>query len=123
MKDKSEIRKELMRLMIAELEASVVSKYYTDQITRMLTAAIEKSEELTKSVRVEGLSDEEREKLRFQLRHAELEGQACKEATTIIRRLADKAYRKANEAEQRLKAFCKRHGIENVDEYIKKSKC
>jgi hypothetical protein len=74
MKDKSEIRKELMRLMIAELEASVVSKYYTDQITRMLTAAIEKSEELTKSVRVEGLSDEEREKLRFQLRHAELEG-------------------------------------------------
>lgn len=109
--------------MIAELEASVVSKYYTDQITRMLTAAIEKSEELTKSVRVEGLSDEEREKLRFQLRHAELEGQACQEATTIIRRLADKAYRKANEAEQRLKAFCKRHGIENVDEYIKNSKC
>ena len=62
MKDKSEIRKELMRLMIAELEASVVSKYYTDQITRMLTEAIEKSEELTKSVRVEGLSDKEREK-------------------------------------------------------------
>ena len=44
------------------------------------------------------------------------------EAITLIRRLADKANRKANEAEQRLNAFCKRHGIENVNEYIKVSK-
>ena len=48
-----------------------------------------------------------------------LTGHACQEATTLIRRLADKAQRKANEAEQKLKAFCKRHGIENVDEYVK----
>ena len=122
MKDQSEIRKEFLRLIITKLEANLVYKYYTDQVTRMLSETIEKNEELTKSVRVEGLPDEEREKLRFQLRHAELEGQACKEATTIIRRLADKAYRKVNEAEQRLKAFCKRHGIENVDEYVKNSK-
>ena len=44
------------------------------------------------------------------------------ESTTLIRRLADKASRKANEAEQRVNAFCKRHGIENVDEDIKISK-
>lgn len=44
------------------------------------------------------------------------------ESTTLIRRLADKANRKANEAEQRVNAFCKRHGIENVDECINLNK-
>ena len=123
MKDHSEIRKELMRLVIAELEASLVHKYYTDQITRMLTEKLESTQALTESVKIEELSDEEREQLSFKLRQAELEGKACMEATTLIRRLADKALRKANEAEQRLNAFCKRHGIENADEFIKSSKC
>ncbi len=122
MKDHSEIRKEFMRLVIAQLEASVVEKYYTDQITRMLTEKLESTQVLTESVKVEELSDEEHEQLSFKLRQAELENQACMEATNLIRRLADKANRKANEAEQRLNAFCKRHGIENVDEYIKVSK-
>lgn len=119
MKDNSDIRKELLRLVIAELEASFVCQYYTDQITRMLTEALENARSLTKDVKVEELSDDEYEKLRFKLRQAELKGKACQEATTLIRRLADKAQRKANEAEQKLKAFCKRHGIENVDEYVK----
>lgn len=122
MKDHSEIRKELMRLVIAQLEASLVRKYYTDQITRMLTEKLESTRALTESAKVEGLSDEEREQLSFKLRQDELESQACMEATTLIRRLANKANRKANEAEQRVNAFCKRHGIENVDEYIKVSK-
>ena len=115
-KDPSTIRKELLRLLITKLEASLVYKYYTNQVTRMLSETIEKNEALAKSANIEGLSDYEVEQLKFKLREAELEGLACKEATTIIRRLADKEYRKANEAEQRLKAFCKRHGIENVDE-------
>ena len=118
MKDNSEIRKELLKLMIAELEASVVYRYYTNQITRMLTDVCDSTQALTKSVKVEELSDEEREKLRFKLRQSELEGRACKEATTLIRRLADKAQRKVNEAEQRLNAFCKRHDIEDLGEYI-----
>ena len=121
MKENSEIRKELMRLVIAQLEASLVRKYYTNQITRMLTEKLESTRALTESAKVEGLSDEEREQLSFKLRQDELESQACMEATTLIRRLADKASRKANEAEQRVNAFCKRHGIENVDEYIKVS--
>ena len=83
---------------------------------------LESTQALVKNQNLEDLSADEREKLRFQLRQAELEGQACKEATTLIRRLADKAYRKTNEAEQKLKAFCKRHAIENVDEYVKVSK-
>lgn len=119
MKDKSEIRKELLRLVIAELEASLVCQYYTNQVTRMLTEAVENARSLTESLKNEELSDDEFEKLRFKLRQSELEGHACQEATTLIRRLADKAQRKANEAEQKLKAFCKRHGIENVDEYAK----
>lgn len=123
MKENSEIRKELMRLVIAQLEASVVRKYYTDQITRMLTEKLESTRALTESIKVEELSDEEREQLSFKLRQVELEGKACMEATTLIRRLADKANRKVNETEQRVNAFCKRHGIENVDEYIKTSKC
>ena len=36
-----------------------------------------------------------------------------------MRRLADKASRKANETEQRINALCKRHGIESLDEYLK----
>ena len=115
MKENSEIRKELMRLVIAQLEASLVRKYYTNQITRMLTEKLESTRALTESAKVEGLSDEEREQLSFKLRQDELESQACMEATTLIRRLANKANRK----EQRVNAFCKRHGIENVDEYIK----
>ena len=115
------IRKELMRLVIAQLEACVVREYYTDQITRLLTEKLESTQALTEAVKVEGLSDEEREKLSFRLRQVELEGQACMEVTTLIRRLADKAQRKANEAEQRLNAFCKRYGIDNVDEYVKSS--
>ena len=122
MKNDSEIRKELMKLMITELESSLVYKYYTNQITRMLSESCESTQALVKNQNIEDLSADEREKLRFQLRQAELEGQACKEATTLIRRLADKAYRKTNEAEQKLKAFCKRHAIENVDEYVKVSK-
>ena len=123
MKNQLEIKNELLKLKLAVLEASVVYRYYTDQVTRMLTETVEKTEALTKSVQLEGLSNEECERLRFKLHKAEVEGKACKEATTIIRRLADKAYRKVNEAEQRLKAFCKRHNIENADEYIKSSKC
>ena len=92
MKDQSEIRKELQRLMLAELEARIVFRYYTDLMTRMLTESIEKSQRLTKSAQVESLSNEESEQLIFKLRKAELEGQACQEAAMIIRRLAENRF-------------------------------
>jgi ribosomal protein S13 len=119
MKDDAEIKKELYRLVIAELEAGLVYKYYTKQATSMLEAQNASMKALMESAKVDDLTNEEREQLRFKLRQSELESNACKEITTHIQRLADKAYRKVNEAEQKLKAFCKRHNIENVDEYLK----
>ena len=85
----------------------------------MLEAQNASMKALMESAKVDDLTNEEREQLRFKLRQSELESNACKEITTFIQRLADKAYRKVNEAEQKLKAFCKRHNIENVDEYLK----
>ena len=78
--------------MLAELEARIVFRYYTDLMTRMLTESIEKSQRLTKSAQVESLSNEESEQLIFKLRKAELEGQACQEAAMIIRRLAENRF-------------------------------
>ena len=119
----AEIRKELQRLIITVLEAGLVYKYYTKQVTSMLEAQNASMEALIESAKVEDLTDEEREQLSFKFRQSELEGNACREITTHIQRLADKAFRKVNEAEQKLKAFCKRHNIENADEYLKGSKC
>ena len=119
MNNDTEIKKELYRLVITELEAGLVYKYYTKQATSMLKAQNESMETLIRSAKVEDLTDAEREQLRFKLRQSELENNACREIITLIQRLADKAYRKVNEAEQKLKAFCKRHNIENVDEYLK----
>ena len=119
MNNDTEIKKELYRLVITELEAGLVYKYYTNQATSMLKAQNESMETLIRSAKVEDLTDAEREQLRFKLRQSELENNACREIITLIQRLADKAYRRVNEAEQKLKAFCKRHNIENADEYLK----
>ena len=116
---KDEIRKELQRLIITVLEAGLVYKYYTKQVTSMLEAQNASMKALMESAKVADLTDEEREQLSFKLRQSELEGNACREITTHIQCLADKAFRKVNETEQILKAFCKRHNIENVDEYLK----
>ena len=113
------IRKEILRLTIIQLEANIESNYYNTQMARLLTDALENAKHVNTQQDLETLSSEECEKLNYQARIAHIEGQACQEIVTLMRRLADKANRKANEAEQRIKALCKRHGIENLDEYLK----
>ena len=88
-------------------------------MTRLLTEALENAKHLNTQQDLENLSSEECEKLSYQVRMAHIEGQACQEIITLMRRLADKASRKANETEQRINALCKRHGIESLDEYLK----
>lgn len=113
------IRKEILRLTTIQLEATIEANYYNTQMTRLLTEALENAKHVNTQQDLENLSSEECEKLSYQVRMAHIEGQACQEIITLMRRLADKASRKANETEQRINALCKRHGIENLDEYLK----
>ena len=113
------IRKEILRLTLLQLEANIESRYYSEQITRILTDSYEKHEELNKIQDVENLTENERHDLRYKVRRAQIESRACKEITTFIERQIDKVNRKANETEQRMAAFCKRHGIEDLDAYLK----
>ena len=113
------IRKEILRLTTIQLEATIEANYYNTQMTRLLTEALENAKHVNTQQDLETLSNEECEKLSYQVRMAHIEGQACQEIITLMRRLADKASRKANETEQRINALCKRHGIENLDEYLK----
>ena len=113
------IRKELLRLTTIQLEATIAANYYSKLMTQLLTEALENTKHVNTQQDLETLSMEECEKLSYQVRMAHIEGQACQEIITLMRRLADKASRKANETEQRIKALCKRHGIESLDEYLK----
>ena len=113
------IRKEILRLTTIQLEATIEANYYNTQMTRLLTEALENAKHVNTQQDLENLSSEECEKLSYQVRMAHIEGQACQEIITLMRRLADKSGRKANETEQRINALCKRHGIENLDEYLK----
>ena len=113
------IRKEILRLTTIQLEATIEANYYNTQMTRLLTEALENAKHVNTQQDLENLSSEECEKLSYQVRMAHIEGQACQEIITLMRRLADKASRNANETEQRINALCKRHGIENLDEYLK----
>ena len=113
------IRKELLRLATVQLEATIEANYYNTQMSQLLTEALENSQQLNVTPNLETLSMEECLKLSKEARVLMVEGRACQEIVSLVRRLADKAKRKANEAEQRINALCKRHGIENLDEYLK----
>ena len=113
------IRKEILRLTTIQLEATIESNYYSKQMTRLLTESLENCKQLKANPDLETLSYEECVKLSKEVRILQVEGQACQELITLIRRTADKSNRKATETEQKLNALCKRHGIENLDEYLK----
>lgn len=113
------IRKELLRLATVQLEATIEANYYNTQMSQLLTEALENSQQLNVTPNFETLSMEECLKLSKGARVLTVEGRACQEIVSLVRRLADKAKRKANEAEQRINALCKRHGIDNLDEYLK----
>ena len=115
----SKIRKELLRLTTIQLEATIEANYYSKQMTQLLTEALENSRQLNVTPNLETLSMEECVKLSKEARVLQVEGRACQEIVVLVHRLADKANRKANETEQRINALCKRHGIENLDEFLK----
>ena len=109
------------QLQFAWLEADAACKYYDEINLQVMEDVVSQNEGKAEKEELEHLSPSELSKKLIEVKEAFARIEASKELSKQINKLKEKAIRRRNEAKQRLDAFCKRHGIENMDDYVESS--
>ena len=112
------VNKEYCKLMLEQLDVTTACNYYAGYRIRVLEEMNTKFKEYQEIQAKTDLSIEEQQVQYTKLDELASFMDAAKEHHRLLERLHEKSQRKLNEVNQKVASFRKRHGIENLDEFL-----